>query len=260
MNFRGKKVKFIYTHFAQDLAKDAGRYLPQQPQKLTARTADVHSMNSNKIPITMRADTARSQFNASKPATLCAVGDPEDFGDTFDAACMESLEATTTRQEDSTNKRSGNAYQDTSRTSCPRRHMDDRPHSPRPSKTPGTFSLGAPPSGSRGRASTGRGKAMPKVELPPEAPKPDASESAIKQFILDNSVCFYLARGQRCPTIGAQGYCPYSHARQPVPWGAYARAQRGSSSGQTQHDVMALEEDDAPTVDEPSEAEPLSFN
>ena len=101
---------------------------------------------------------------------------------------------------------------------------------------------------------------MPKVELSPEAPKPDAPESTIKQFILDNSVCFYHARGQRCPTKGAQGYCPYSHAQQPVPWGAYARVQRRSSSGQTQHDVMALEEDDAPTTDEPSEAEPLSFN
>ena len=89
MNFRGKKAKFIYTQFAQDLAKDAGRYLPQQPQKPTARKADVHVMHSNKIPITMRADTARSQFNASKPATLCAVGDPGDFDDTFDAACTE---------------------------------------------------------------------------------------------------------------------------------------------------------------------------
>ena len=131
--------------------------------------------------------------------------------------------------------------------------------------------------GGRGRASTGREKAMPKAELPPEAPKPDASESAIKQFILDNRVCFYHARGQLCPTMGAQGYCPYSHAQLPVPWGAYARVQRGSSSAQTQHDVMALDEegltiaieqlqhsksalDDAPTADEPSEAEPLSFN
>ena len=107
-------------------------------------------------------------------------------------------------------------------------------------------------------------------------------ESAIKQFILDNSVCFYHARGQRCPTMGAQEYCPYSHARQPVPWGAYARVQRGSSSGQTQHGVMAPEEEvltiaieqlqhaksalddtfmptDLPD-DEPSEAEALSFN
>ena len=94
MNLRGKKVKFkfIYTQFAQDLAKDAGRYLPQQPQKSTARKADVHSMHSNKIPITMRANTSRPQFNASKPADLCAVGDPEDFGDTFDAACMDNLE------------------------------------------------------------------------------------------------------------------------------------------------------------------------
>ena len=85
MNLRGKKVKFIYTQFAQNLAKDAGRYLPQQPQTPKARKADVHSMHSNKIPIAMRADTSRSQFNASKPAALCAVGDPEEFGDTFDA-------------------------------------------------------------------------------------------------------------------------------------------------------------------------------
>ena len=96
-NLRGKKMKFIYTQFAQNLAKDAGRYLPQQPQKPTAHKADVHTTLSNKIPITMRADTARSQFNASNPAALCAVGDPKDFGDTFDAACMDNLEATTTR-------------------------------------------------------------------------------------------------------------------------------------------------------------------
>ena len=188
----------------------------------------------------------------------------------------------TTRQEESTKKRSGNASQDTSRTSCPRRHIDDRPHAPRLSKTPGTFSPGAPPSGGRGRASTVRKKATPKAELPPEAPKPDTSKSAIKQFILDNSVCFYHARGQQCPSMVTQGCCPYSHAQQPVPWGAYARIQQKSSSAQTQHDVMALEEevltiaieqlqhaksalDDTsmPTdlpADKSSEAEALSFN
>ena len=69
MNFRGKKVKFIYTQFTQDLAKDAGRNLPQQPQTPTARTADVHSMHSNKIPITGRADISRLQFNASTRST-----------------------------------------------------------------------------------------------------------------------------------------------------------------------------------------------
>ena len=106
MDLRGKKVKFIYTQFAQNLAKDAGRYLPQQPQKPTAYKADVHTMHSNKIPITMRA-TARAQFNASKPAALCAVGDPEDFGDTFDAARMDDMAAMTTRQEKSTKKRLG---------------------------------------------------------------------------------------------------------------------------------------------------------
>ena len=82
--------------------------------------------------------------------------------------------------------------------------------------------------------------------------------------------------------MGAQGCCPYSYAQQPVPWGAYARVQRKSSSAQTKHDVMALEEEvltiaieqlqhsksalddtfmptDLPD-DEPSEAEALSFN
>ena len=130
MNLRGKKVKSIYTQFAQDLAKDVGRYLPQQPQKPTAHKAVVHTMHSNKIPITMRADTSRPQSNASKPADLYAVGDPEDFGDTIDAACTDDLAAMTTRQEESTTKRSGNASQDsqdTSRTPRPRRHMDDRP-------------------------------------------------------------------------------------------------------------------------------------
>ena len=34
---------------------------------------------------------------------------------------------------------------------------------------------------------------MPKAEIPPEASKPDASESSIKQFILDNSIWFYHA-------------------------------------------------------------------
>ena len=97
LNLRAKKVKYIYTQFAQNLAKDAGRYLPQQPQKPAARTADVHSMHSNKIPIAMRVDTSLSQFNASKPAALCAVGDPEDFGDIFNAARTDDLPATTTR-------------------------------------------------------------------------------------------------------------------------------------------------------------------
>ena len=123
---------------------------------------------------------------------------------------------------------------------------------------------------------------MSKAELPPEAPKPDASESAIKQFILDNSVCFYHARGQQCPSMATQGCCPYSHEQQPVTWGAYARIQQKSSSAQTQHDVMALEEEvltiaieqlqhsksaldntSMPTDfpdDESSEAEALSFN
>ena len=157
--------------------------------------------------------------------------------------------------------------------------MDDRPHAPRLSKSPGTFSPGAPPSEGRGCASTGREKAMPKAELPPEAPKPDASESAIKQFSLDNSVCFFHARGQHCPSMVTLGCCRYSHAQQPVPWGAYARVQR-KSSARTKHDVMALEEevliiaieqlqhaksalDDAPTdlpPDEFSEADALSFN
>ena len=128
----------------------------------------MHSMHSNKIPITMRADTSRSQFNASKPAALCAVGDLEDLDDTFDAPCMVDLAAMTTRQEESTKKRKGNTLQDTSRKSCPRRHMDDRPHSPRPPKTPGTVSPGAPPSGGRGRASTGRGKASPRSSSLPK--------------------------------------------------------------------------------------------
>ena len=160
--------------------------------------------------------------------------------------------------------------------------MDDRPHAPWLSKTPGTFSSDAPPIGGRGRASTGREKAMTKAELPPEAPKPDNSKSAIKQFILDNIVCFYQTRGQQCPSMATQGCYPYSQAQQPVPWGAYARIQRKSSSAQTQHDVRALEEEvltiaieqlqhsksalddtsmptDLPD-DDPSEAEVLFFN
>ena len=139
--------------------------------------------------------------------------------------------------------------------------MDNRP------STPGTFSPVAPPSGGRGRASTVRKKATPKAELSPEAPKPDISRSAIKQFILDNSVCFYHARGQQCPSMVTQGCCPYSHAQQTVPWGAYARIQQKSSSVQTQHDIMAfqsvLDDTSMPTDlpdDEPSEAEALSFN
>ena len=108
---------------------------------------------------------------------------------------------------------------------------------------------------------------MPKAELPPEAPKPDTSKSDIKQFILDNSVCFYHARDQQCPCMVAQGCCPYSNAQQPVPWGAYARIQQKSSSAQTQHDVMPFESalDDKSMLydlpgDEFSETEALSFN
>ena len=84
---------------------------------------------------------------------------------------------------------------------------------------------------------------MPKADLPPEALKPEASDSAIKQFILDNNVCFYHARGQQCPSMVNQGCCPYSHAQQPVPWGAYARVQRLRSPVRTKHEIMALEEE-----------------
>ena len=83
----------------------------------------------------------------------------------------------------------------------------------------------------------------PKAELPPDASKPDAVESAIKQFILDNGACFYHARGQPCCGIVDQGCCPYSHAPQPVPWGAYARARRKPPSARTKHKVMAFEEE-----------------
>ena len=78
-------------------------YLPQQSQKPAARKAEVHST----LSIAMRVYTSRSQFNASKPAALCAVGDPAYFGDTFDAARMDDMAAMTTRQEKSTKKRLG---------------------------------------------------------------------------------------------------------------------------------------------------------
>ena len=84
------------------------------------------------------------------------------------------------------------------------------------------------------------------------------------------------------PQHGCPRVLPLLKRTQPVPWGAYARVQRRSFSAQTQHDVMALEEevltiaieqlqrsksalDDTFTPtdlpdDEPSEAEALSFN
>ena len=145
---------------------------------------------------------------------------------------MDDLATMTTRQEESTKKQSGNAPQDMSRTSCPRRHVDGRPG----------FRKRREPSPRAPRIAEVE-DALPPAELPPEAPKPDASESAIKQFILDNSVCFYHARGRLCPSIFTQGCRPYSHAQQPVLWGAYARIQQKSSSAQTQHDVRALEEE-----------------
>jgi len=89
--------------------------------------------------LALRADTTRSQFNASKPAALGAVGDPEDFGDTFDAARADDLAAMATRQEESTRKRPGTTLQDTPRTSSSRRHKNDRHHAPRLSTTPETF-------------------------------------------------------------------------------------------------------------------------
>ena len=85
------------------------------------------------------------------------------------------------------------------------------------------------------------------------------------------------AGGQRCPTMVNQGCCPYSHAQQPVPWGAYARIERKPSAARSKHDVMALEEEeltiaieqlqhaksalnDAPTADDFSEADALSLD
>ena len=72
-----------------------------------------------------------------------------------------------------------------------------------------------------------------------------------------------------------QGCCPYSHAQQPVPWGAYARIQQKHdfraleeevltiAIEQLPHSKSALDDTSRPTDlpdDEPSEAETLSFN
>ena len=122
------------------------------------------------------------------------------------------------------------------------RHVDDRPHTPRLSKTPGTFSRGALPSGGRGRASTGRENTMPKAELPPEAPKPDAS-SRLSSSSSWTTAFYSTARGVNdAPAWVPTGTAP-THKHRPVPWGAYARVQRRSSSAQTKHDVMAFQEE-----------------
>lgn len=74
--------------------------------------------------------------------------------------------------------------------------MGDRPSAPRMRSA--TFSSGTQSTGAGGRGtgpSTGRKKPMPTAELPPEAPKPDASQADIKKFIFDNNVCFFHARG-----------------------------------------------------------------
>ena len=151
-------------------------------------------------------------------AALCAVSDPEDFGDTFDAACTDDLAAMTARQEESTKERSGNASQDsqdTSRTSPPQRHLDDRPHAPRLSKTPGTFVPGAPPSGSRGRAS----HAVRKPHLRPNSPprrRNQMPRSRLSSSSSGTTASASTTRGvNTAPAWLPKGVAP-THAQKPV--------------------------------------------
>ena len=94
----------------------------------------MHSMHSNKIPITMRADTSRSQFNASKPAALCATGDPEDFGTVDVRMTCYDYSSGGVNRETFEKRASGHVTDIVSAETYGR-----EAHAPRLSKTPGTL-------------------------------------------------------------------------------------------------------------------------
>jgi len=75
----------------------------------------------------------------------------------------------------------------------------------------------------------------PKAELPPDASKPDAAESAIKQFILDNGARFYHARGHTAwlpkgvaPTHTPRSLCRGEHT--PESYESHPQPERSTTS------------------------------
>ncbi|CAB1113987.1 unnamed protein product [Ectocarpus sp. CCAP 1310/34] len=265
MNERGALVKSIFKKFSQGLAKDAGKYLQPSQQP---KTAEVNTLKSNKMPIHLAAQQlpTRTSADSRKPAApLCAIGDADDnntfednngtfednsgiidtsrvdfegtFGN-FDypsgTSGTEQLMALA-HPDGSTRKRQW-TDQETSRAARPRRSIDDRPNAPRLSERQGTFSPGTRSTGNR---SQGRKRAMPKAELPLDAPKPDSAPEEIKRYIFSKGVCISHARGLQCSNMVNQGCCPYSHAPQPVPWGAYPFS-KGQQTNPNHHEKELL--------------------
>eukprot|EP00752_Nemacystus_decipiens_P015642 g13959.t1 len=89
MRQTGTFVKGIYTQFSHTLSKDAGKYLPVQSPKPSARSTDVNSLKSNRIPVRLTTghESAFTQADLRKPAALCAIdstGESEVFNSVDD--------------------------------------------------------------------------------------------------------------------------------------------------------------------------------
>lgn len=254
MNNRGECIKNIHSRFSNKLAQDAGKFAPQRKEtsKPSSRQAEVHSLKSNKMPLTMRLFPGMEFSQPTQRAALCAIqtlkGDKE-VDDILDG----QLAAAEVHQERNPRKRTWEDQDSgAQRGPRPRRNYHDHQPAARMPEQRGSTATFSP--GKRGnddrsqgeghrfkagnnrfqsdkeghrfqgsRPQGARRKAMPQGELPAEAPKADGSPEEIQRYIRANGVCFYHARGQPCPSMRETGCCPYSHAPSPIYWGAYPR-------------------------------------
>ena len=232
MSNRGRETKKIFTDHSATLAQDTSSY---RPSVQAAQQTAVNTLASNKLPIRSRFP-GRSFFDNSKPSAICAVDDHENIDDATDKSeeTDEQLAAMTVqserptrhldrpREQERKRRFEGQGHEARSQATKPRRtDYSDKPNTSRFQERRGSsFQRGGAPTPRQQRR---RDFKPPVGKLPPDAPQPDGSEEEIKNYIMDSRTCFYHARGECCPSMTEKFFCQYSHAQEPIPWGAYPR-------------------------------------
>lgn len=219
---------------------EAGPYLDQQ---------DAYSDDSEDLP----SDSHLAAFPA---AGTRPTGAPSTSQDTHVGGGRRG----NLRRRDPTYEQRGNGTsyrRDNQQETRPNRrgpHHQDRPRAEgAPAAVPHKREAPQEPAGAttdrgtrrfRGSADRGTGAstatARNQQQLAADAPPPTAANGVIQKYIMDKRVCFDHARGVPCGRMNASGQCPYSHAHDIIPYGAYRRDRTTLSAFDDYLDENAL--------------------
>lgn len=262
---RGQLVKHIFESYIKVVIKEGTRMVHGAPK---AHSGNVNALLSNRLPPSLNMNPYEVSMAATtrKSSSVFAVadhdGEEEDACDevaTFNPN-SEAPEKSSDQRQWGARKRSINEDEvPTGRenkrflASGQQEKRDDstfgkrsffsqggarNTSSARSSATGGGGGYARTSRGTRGTnpsrtSRDGRGPRPPRLapaKLPAEAPRATDKEELITAYIMKHGVCFYHARGKRCPTMTAFGVCTYSHTQSPIPFGAYSRASAEESA------------------------------